>query len=314
MESEFRAWESTDWPRIVVVGAGAVGAYFGARLACAGAPLTMVGRKPFVEAVERDGLSIEAQNESLHLRVRVSTDLSVCREAQWVLLCVKTVDTVSTARALGPHLSSDALVLTMQNGVESLEQIRASIRCHAVAAAVYVAVAMPEPGRVQHFGRGDLVVGSDVASRQVAALCTRAAIPCLISENIQGELWSKLLMNCALNALSALGRAPYARVISCPAACSLIEQVVGELLQVAHVAGIHIPALTNTAEAMAAVSRLVAQMPAQLSSMAQDLARGRRTEIDALNGYVHRRGAQLGVRTPANQALFALIKLLEAPG
>lgn len=314
MNSDPPTWQSSDWPRIVVVGAGAVGAYFGARLACAGAPVMMVGRKPFADAVERDGLRIEGQNEALHLRVSVSTDLSVCREADLVLLCVKTLDTVATARALAPYLRTDSLVLTMQNGVESVEQLRATIRCTAIAAAVYVAVAMPEPGRVQHFGRGDLVVGSDAAARNVAALCTRAAIPCRISDNIQGELWSKLLMNCALNALSALGRSHYGRIIDCPAARSLIQEVIAELLQVAHAADVHLPAISDTAEAMAAVSRLVMQMPSQHSSMAQDLARGRRTEIDALNGYVQRRGAELGVPTPANQALFALIKLTESAG
>ncbi len=306
---------AVDWPRIAVVGAGAVGAYFGARLAHAGAPVVLIGRKPFVEAVERDGLIVEGDGEgdgeSLNLRAPVSTELASCRGAQLVLLCVKTIDTVSTARALEPYLAADTVLLTMQNGVESVEQVRAAAHCKAVAAAVYVAVAMPQPGRVKHFGRGDLVLGPDPASRQVAAVCTRAGIACRITEDIEAELWTKLLMNCALNALSALGRSHYAHIMACPPACTLIEAVVSELLEVARVAGVRLPVLTDSGAAMAAVARLVAQMPAQHSSMAQDLARGRRTEIDALNGYVQRRGAELGVRTPANQALFALVKLAE---
>ncbi|HTW74194.1 MAG TPA: 2-dehydropantoate 2-reductase [Steroidobacteraceae bacterium] len=306
-----RSQPAGGWPRIAVVGAGAVGAYFGARLARAGAPVVLIGRKPFVEAVEREGLSIEGQNESLQLRVPASTELSSCREAQLVLFCVKTVDTVSTARALGPYLSTDTVLLTMQNGVEGVEQVRASVACNAIAAAVYVAVAMPEPGRVRHFGRGDLVLGTDPASRWVTALCTRAAIACRNTEDIAGELWAKLLMNCALNALSALGRSHYAHIIACPPAYSLIQAVVGEWLAVARAAGVRPPGLGSAAEAMAAVVRLVAQMPGQHSSMAQDLARGRRTEIDALNGYLQRRGAELGVQTPANQALFALVRLAE---
>lgn len=310
--SSTQAQQASGWPRIAVVGAGAVGAYFGAQLARAGAPVLMIGRKPFVAAVERDGLSIEGQSGSLHLRVPVSTEMSACREAQLVLFCVKTIDTVCAARALQPYLSTDAILLTMQNGIEVAEQVRATVHCNTIAAAVYVAVAMPEPARVRHFGRGDLVLGPDPASRQVAALCARAAIPCRLTENIDGELWTKLLMNCALNAISALGRSRYADIMACPPTCSLIESVVSELLQVARAAGVRLPGLTNTAEAMAAVARLVAEMPAQHSSMAQDLARGRRTEVDALNGYVHRRGAELGVQTPANQALFALIRLAEA--
>jgi 2-dehydropantoate 2-reductase len=302
---------ANDWPHIAVVGAGAVGAYFGARLARAGAPVVMVGRKPFVDAVERSGLTVEGGSEPLHVRVPVSTDLSACRAAQLVLFCVKTVDTVSTARALEPHLSADTVLLTMQNGVEGAEQIRASIHRDAIAAAVYVAVAMREPARVRHYGRGDLVVGADAAARQVASLCARAAIQCRVTDNLEGELWSKLLMNCALNALSALGRSDYAHIMACPPARSLIEAVVSEVLDVARAAGVKLPSLTNTAEAMAAVARLVAQMPAQHSSTALDLDRGRRTEIDALNGFVQRRGSELGVATPANQALFALVRLAE---
>lgn len=119
-------------------------------------------------------------------------------------------------------------------------------------------------------------------------------------------------MNCALNALSALAQAQYARLLSCPPIDSLIETVVAELLAVARAASVKLPGLEDDAAAMAAVRRLVAQMPEQRSSMSQDLARGRRTEIDALNGYIQRRGAELHVPTPANQALFALIRLAES--
>ncbi|HEX4051359.1 MAG TPA: ketopantoate reductase family protein [Steroidobacteraceae bacterium] len=299
------------WPGIAIVGAGAVGAYFGARLARAGAPVVMIGRTPFVEAVGRHGLTIEAHGEALTLRVPATTELSACREAQLVLLCVKTIDTVSTARALEPYVSTDAVLVTMQNGVESAEQVRGIVHCDTVPAVVYVAVAMPSPGRVQHFGRGDLVMGTDPASRRVAAECVRAGIPCRVTENIEGELWTKLLMNCALNALSALGRSNYAHIIACPPAHSLMERVVTEFMQVAAAARVRLPAIPDIDAAMDAVTRLVAQMPGQHSSMAQDLARGRRTEVGALNGYIQRRAAQLGLQAPANQALCALITLIE---
>jgi 2-dehydropantoate 2-reductase len=303
---------TTQWPSIAIVGAGAVGAYFGARLARAGAPVLMIGRRPFVEAIGRDGLTVESHGESLTLQVPASTELSVCGEAQLVLLCVKTVDTVSTARALEPYLSTDTVLVTMQNGVESAEQVRAIVHCDAVPAAVYVAVAMPSPGRVQHFGRGDLIMGTDPASGRAAAVFVRAGIPCRVTENIEGELWTKLLMNCALNALSALGRSDYAHIVACPPARALMETVVSEFMQVAAAAGVRLPAIPDTPAAMEAVMRLVAQMPGQHSSTAQDLARGRPTEIEALNGYIQRRAAQLDLPAPANQALCALVKLIES--
>lgn len=304
---------TNSWPRIAVVGAGAVGAYFGALFARAGAPVVMIGRRPFVEAVERDGLCIEGLSEPLRVRPQVSTELSACRDAQLVLFCVKTVDTLATAQALAPHLTADTLVLSLQNGVENAVQIRTSGHANTLAAAVYVALDTPAPGHVRHFGRGDLVVGPDAApAREVATVCSRAAIPCRITNNIEGELWSKLLMNCALNALSALAQTHYARLLTCPPIDSLIATVVAELLAVARAAKVQLPGLEDDAAAMTAVRRLVTQMPEQRSSMAQDLARGRRTEIDALNGFIQRRGTELHVPTPANQALFALVRLAES--
>ncbi len=304
---------ANSWPRIAVVGAGAVGAYFGARFAHAGAPVIMIGRRPFVEAVERDGLRIEGLSEPLRLRPPVSTELSAAREAELVLFCVKTIDTLSTARALAQYLHADTLVLSLQNGVDNAAQIRSTGHVNTLAAAVYVALATPSPGHVRHFGRGDLVVGPDAApAAQVASVCARAAIACRVTDNIEGELWSKLLMNCALNALSALGQTHYARLLACAPIDSMIETVVAEVMAVARAANVQLPGVPDDAAAVAAVQRLVAQMPEQRSSMAQDLARGRRTEIDALNGYVQRRGAELHVPTPANQALFALIRLAES--
>jgi 2-dehydropantoate 2-reductase len=301
------------WPRIAVVGAGAVGAYYGALFARAGAPVVMIGRRPFVEAVERDGLCIEGLSEPLRLRLPVSTELSACRDAELVLFCVKTVDTLSTAQALAPYLATDALVLSLQNGAENAAQIRSTGHANTLGAAVYVALSTPTPGHVRYFGRGDLVVGPDAApARQVATVCARAVIPCRVTDNIDGELWSKLLMNCALNALSALTQTRYAHILTCPPIVSLIETVVAELLAVARAANVQLPGFEDDAAAMAAVRRLVTQMPEQRSSMAQDLARGRRTEIDALNGFIQRRGAELHVPTPANQALFALIRLAES--
>lgn len=305
-----RMTDTNAWPRIAVVGAGAVGGYFGARFARAGAPVVMIGRTAFVAAVERQGLRIEGLPEPLEVRVPASSDLSACRDAQLVLFCVKTPDTLATAQALLPQLSENALVVTLQNGVEGAGQIRSLGHLETLAAAVYVALSAPAPGRVHYFGRGDLVVGRQAPrADEFARVCARAAVPCRLTDDIEGELWSKLLMNCALNAISALTQHPYARIVASPPAGALLEAVVDEVVQVARAAGVRMPGLDSAAQALQAVRALVAQMPSQFSSMAQDLARGRRTEIDALNGYVQRRGRELNVPTPANQALFALVSL-----
>src|ERR1700716_90032 len=150
---------SEGWPKITVVGAGAVGGYFGGLLARAGAPVVMIGRPFFVEAVKKSGLFLDTLPFQESVRVEASTELSAVRGAEIVLFCVKTTDNATTARALSPLLAPGALVLSMQNGVDNVEQIRAAAAIRALPAVVYVAASVPEPGRVKHVGRGGLVVG-----------------------------------------------------------------------------------------------------------------------------------------------------------
>jgi len=304
--------QQESWPKIAVVGAGAVGGYFGGLLARAGAPVVMIGRAAFVEAVKKSGLFLDTLQFQESVGVEASTDLSAACGADVVLFCVKTTDNAETARALAPLLAPGAVVLSMQNGVDNVEQIRAAAPMDALPAVVYVAASVPEPGRVKHVGRGDLVVGPESEkTKRIAAFFLRAGVPCRISENIEGELWTKLIWNCALNAVSALGRAKYGQIASSADAWKVVETAVYEVLAVAKAAGIHPPGLEDPKAALAGALKIATQMAEALSSTGQDLNRGKRTEIDSLNGYISRRGAELEIPTPVNHALFALVKLAE---
>lgn len=301
-----------NWPRVAVVGAGAVGGYFGGMLARAGAPVMMIGRAAFVEAVKKNGLFLDAVQFKESVRVEASTELKDVRGAEIVLFCVKTTDNAETAKELAPLLAPGALVVSMQNGVDNAEQIRATSGIAALSAVVYVAASVPEPGRVKHVGRGDLVVGPrDAQTELTAHLFERAGVGCRISDNIAGELWTKLTWNCALNAVSALGRAKYGQIAASPDARKVVETAVYEVLAVAQAAGVHPPGFEDPQVALAGAFKIATQMAEALSSTAQDMNRGKRTEIDSLNGYIARRGAELGVPTPVNQALYALVRLAE---
>jgi 2-dehydropantoate 2-reductase len=304
--------QQENWPKIAVVGAGAVGGYFGGLLARAGAPVVMIGRPAFVEAVRKNGLFLDTLQFQESVRVDASTELSAVRGAEIVLFCVKTTDNAATARALAPLLSPGALVLSMQNGVDNVEQIRAAAAIDALPAVVYVAASVAEPGRIKHVGRGDLVFGPEnEKTKRIAPLFSRANVPCRISDNIDGELWTKLIWNCALNAISALGRAKYGQIAASADARKVVEAAVHEVLAVARAAGIHPPGLEDPKVALAGALKIATQMAEALSSTAQDMNRGKQTEIDSLNGYISRRGAELGVPTPVNHALYALVKLAE---
>jgi 2-dehydropantoate 2-reductase len=302
---------SDNWPRIAVVGAGAVGGYFGGMLARAGAPVTMIGRAAFVEAVRKNGLLLDTLQFKEMVRVEVSTELAAARGADVALFCVKTTDTESAARSLAPLLPSSSTVVSLQNGVDNADKIRAA-GIDALSAVVYVAASVPEPGRVKHVGRGDLVIGPrNDRSETFAALFARAGVACRISENIDGELWTKLIWNCALNAISALGRAKYGLIAESEDARKVVEAAVNEVLAVASAAGIQLPGVETPQAGLAGALKIATQMAGAISSTGQDLMRGKRTEIDSLNGYISRRGAELGAPTPVNHALYALVKLAE---
>ncbi len=302
------------WPKVAVLGAGAVGCYFGGMLARAGAPVTLIGRPHHVEALAKDGLWLEGLHVQERIPVGASAAAAAARDAAVVLFAVKSFDTEEAARSLAPHLVPGAVVLSLQNGVDNVERIRAAAGIDALAAVVYVAAAMTGPGRVRHSGRGDLIVGRPGGGRRdeaerVAALFERAGVPCAVSDNVEGELWAKVAMNCAFNAVSALGRAKYGRIVADPRAREVLRRAVEETAAVARACGAVLP----EEDLVGAAFRLGEAMSGATSSTAQDIARGRRTEIDSLNGYVARRGAELGVATPVNQALHALVKLLEGP-
>jgi 2-dehydropantoate 2-reductase len=306
------------WPRVAVVGAGAVGCYFGGMLARAGAPVTLIGRPHHVEAMTRDGLFLDGLHFQERIPVSASAEISAARGAEIVLLCVKTLDTEKAASALAPHLAGGATVVSFQNGVDNVERIRSATGIEAIPAVVYVAAEMTAPGRVKHMGRGDLVIGDLSAPGRnderrrgnletLAALFARAGVPCLVSENIEADLWAKLMMNCAFNAISALSRARYGRIVHNMRTREVMREAVEETLAVGRAAGVRFPVV----DLVEAAYQLGEAMSGATSSTAQDLARGKATEIDSLNGYVARRGAELGVATPVNHTLYALVKLLE---
>jgi 2-dehydropantoate 2-reductase len=301
-----------EWPKIAVVGAGAVGGYFGGMLARAGAPVIFIGRPAFVDAVKQNGLLVDAVQFQERVKVEASADLAAARGAEIVLFCIKTTDTAETARALANVLSKDAVIISMQNGVDNAEQIEAASGLKALPAAVYVAASVPAAGTVKHVGRGDLVLGPrNETTERVAAVFARAKVPCRVSENLIGELWTKLVWNCALNALSALGKVTYGEILASADAKQLLEATVYEVLAVAKASGVQPAGLEDPKAALAGAYKVAESMAATRSSTSQDMMRGKKTEIDSLNGFIVRRGRELKISVPVNHALFTLVKLAE---
>ena len=294
--------------KFAVMGAGAVGCYYGGMLARAGHPVVLVGRPQHVEVIARSGLRLQTQTFDEQIHLAASTDASAVAGADVVLLCVKSSDTEAAGRLMQPFLRANALVMCWQNGVDNAERLRAVLPDQAVAAAVvYVAVEMAGSGHVKHNGRGELVIEPPPAGLGLAQALTAAGVPTEVSSNVRGALWAKLILNCAYNAVSAITQLPYGKTTVGVGVQDVMRNVVAECMAVAKAEGVNLPG-----DIHAAVQKIAWTMPAQFSSTAQDLARGKPTEIDYLNGFVSQRGEVLKIATPANRVLWALVKLLES--
>jgi len=295
-----------------------VGCFFGGMLARAGKDVTLIARPIHVEAIHNHGLYLECMSFQEHVFLKATTDLSVIKDADIILLCVKSPDTQKTIEAIGGYLKKDAIILSMQNGVSNCDMIKEQVHEHVYPAVVYVASSMIGPGHLKHFGRGELLIG-DLDNQHLlnheilleletlAEIFTTSGVPCDISKDIKYELWSKFLVNCCYNGISGIGQIPYGKMASQTEINNLISQITKEFLAVALREGV----LISKEQAAKLNDQIATSMSGQRSSTAQDLARNKPTEIDYLNGLIVKKGQLYGIDTPANQSIYALVKMME---
>ncbi len=292
--------------KIAVMGAGAVGCYFGAMLAKGGHAVTLIARPQHVAAIQAQGLILETAKGREIVKLNATTEACGIAGADVVLFCVKSTDTAAAGTAIAPHLKPETTILSLQNGVDNPERLSAVLGRPVVPVAVYVATDMPGPGHVRLHGRGDLAIGICPAGDAIEKEFTASGVPTKQSPNVADALWTKLVMNCCYNALSAVAQLPYGQIVPVQGVPDLMRDVIAEIRAVTGRLGINVPA--DVIDSVLALSR---SMPAQYSSTAQDVARAKPSEIDYLNGHVVKKGEELGIPTPANRALWVMVKLAE---
>jgi 2-dehydropantoate 2-reductase len=300
--------------RIVVLGAGAVGCFFGGMLARAGKEVLLIARENHVNAIKKNGLFMECQSFQEHVVIEASSSIKDIADADLILCCVKSPDTERVMHEIKDLIKPDALILSLQNGVDNAERISQVVPNPAISAVVYVATGMGGDGHVKHFGRGELIIGQVSGHENIAAeleqicdLFLSAQIPCSVSSNIQRELWLKFLVNCSYNGISAIGQITYGEMVQQESIQQLIKDLTDEFLLVADQEGINI----SLAEAQMVNEQIAKTMSGQRSSTAQDLLRHKPTEIDYLNGLIVRKAKQHGLDVPNHQAIYALVKMIE---
>jgi 2-dehydropantoate 2-reductase len=292
--------------QVAVIGAGAVGCYYGGLLLRAGHDVTFIGRPAHVDAINAHGLLLDTQFFKGYLPAKAATDAASLASPDLVLFCVKSADTEEAGRSLAGCLRPETSVLSLQNGVDNPQRLRKLTGHPVIPAVVYVGSEMAGPGHVRHHGGGNIAIGAAPASEALAQMLDAAGIRTTIADDIEVTQWSKLVTNCAFNALSAVAGIPYGPMLEVEGTRDVVASAVQEAVMVARASGVSMPE-----DILEQILKIPAAMPNQMSSTAQDVARGKPSEIDFLNGYVVRKGAELGVPTPTNQALQVMVKLAE---
>jgi 2-dehydropantoate 2-reductase len=302
--------------KIVVYGAGGVGAFYGALLVRAGHDVHFVARGAQLDAIRARGIRIDSKplGEIVVPRVTASDRAADAGLAQLVLVCVKAHQTERILDDLAAVAGPDTILLPLQNGVESDELLAARFgRARVPAASVYVGATVEEPGVVSHLARGLILIGAPPgfdAGRLAGLRDTLATtgLPVEISDNIQWEQWRKLVWNASFNPVCAVVQRRPHDVLAVPETRALVLGMMREVLAVARALGFVFP--EREAEDQLEYTE---KLPRIRTSMDVDRERGRAMETEPLVGVVVRKGRELGVPTPLSDALYALLVGIEGP-
>ena len=297
--------------RLVIVGAGGTGGYFGAKLAKAGEDVTFLARGAHLKAIQENGIRIRSAVEGKwKIKVRAVETLQDHAPVDLVLFCVKSFDTERAAESIKPVIGPDTGVLSMQNGVDNEEKIGRILGPGRVLGGVaYVFSNIEAPGVIAHHQFGRIVFGemdgtiSD-RTRAFADACGRAAIPAEMVQDIRGTLWQKYVSLAPIAGATALTRLPVKFIREVPETHRLWQMQVEELLALAERedAGLEPDMMERCASFLASLA------PTNYSSLYQDLAQGRRLELDAMHGYAVKLGERHGIPTPALFLVYAALK------
>ncbi len=304
----------------VIAGAGAIGAYIGARMARAGEDVTLFARGPHLKAMQERGIRVVMGSDSFEVRPAVTGDLASVGPVDVVFLGVKAHGLTALAPTLAPLLGPDTVVVSMQNGVPwwfaPLERVdpggaiaKAIEPRRVVGSIAYFSTEVTEPGVVRHIEGNRISMGEPDGSRtertkKIAAALVAAGLRCPVTTHLREEIWVKILGNCSFNPISALTRATIAKMLGDPDTAALVRSIMEEGEAVATKMGMKLPVSIDQRLAGAAA------VGEHKTSMLQDLEAGRPLEVEALVGAVIELGEKLGVPMPHLRAVYACAKLL----
>jgi 2-dehydropantoate 2-reductase len=297
--------------KIGVLGAGGVGGYYGARLASAGAEVGLIARGDHLAAIRERGLQVRADDGDFTVRLAASDDPAEIGPCDAVLFCVKSYDTDRAAALLGPLLSPETGVLSLQNGVDNEERIASRTGPeHVLGGVSFILAHIAEPGVVEQIGSVRRVIFGELdgaRSERVTRLLAefqKAEIDTELADDIRVVLWDKFAYLCALAGLTAATRLPIDKLLAVPETRNLFRDVVREVALVARAEGIELA--EDIVDQKTAFAETLG--PDSYSSLHHDLVTGHRLELDALHGELTRRAARHGIPVPVSEMIYSLLR------
>jgi 2-dehydropantoate 2-reductase len=298
--------------RVAVVGAGAVGGYFGAKLAAAGFSVAFIARGRHLEAMRADGLKVKSLKGDLHVRSLFASEPEEVGPVDLVLFCVKSYDTHEAGKKLAPLLKEDTKILSLQNGVDNPDKLVALWGKHrTLAAVVYIGASVSAPGTIEHSAGGRIVLGEmdggvGAGTEAVSRLLSQAEIPCAISTEIRKVMWGKLVWNAAFCAIASLTRSTAQEIVESDSLRKLSIECMEEVRKAGKCQGIEL-GQSVIEEALKLSQGLGDFKP----SMLQDLEAGKPLEHEAFNGRVVKLLRQAGRDAPINGIFYAALQFLD---
>ena len=298
--------------KIAILGAGAIGSLFGALLWESGEDVVLIGRKRHVDAIKSRGLKVSGISGERIVKPKAVTTTQEVGKVDLIIISVKSYDTKQAAKEALNMIHHNTVVLTIQNGLGNIEKLCEIIgEKHVVGGVTMQGSTLVKPGEIYHAGKGPTIIGElngEITNRikRIAETFNKAKIETQITQNIWGVLWDKLIINVGINALTAILRVRNGELIKIPEIRDIMIEAVKEAVNVAKALNIkleiedHVRKVIEVAEATAN----------NKSSMLQDIEKGKRTEIDYINGAIVKLGKKLKIKTPVNKTLTAIVKAI----
>lgn len=306
--------ESNAVMNIAIVGPGAIGILFGIMLIRSGQNVLFLDHnKQRVEFITKNGISLESKDNTYTNQVKITDNPQELKEIDLFIICVKSYDTKNAVNSLKPALKENALVLTLQNGVGNIEIISEIVGQDRVIGGITNQGAnVIDVGKVRHAGFGETVIGRtdgkvNVSLRDIREIFNKAGFMTRISKDIRSLIWSKLIINVGINALTAITRLRNGQLLEYEGTRNILRQAVSEAVKVTKRKRIKL-IYDDAIEKTEAVCEATAQ---NISSMLQDVLKKKKTEIDYINGAIVRQAQSLGIPATVNCLLTDLVKTIE---